>query len=95
MGQAMRAAGYATFAVGKWHLDGNPVEGGFTHHFGHLSGASDYSKRSASHRLDNHPFEPPTNVSSEDWVLLLDDAARKYPNSGQPMKKSVITRTDE
>jgi len=22
MGQAMRAAGYATFAVGKWHLDG-------------------------------------------------------------------------
>ncbi len=27
-------------------------------------------------------FEPPTNVSGEDWVLVLDDAAKNYPEPG-------------
>ena len=58
MGQAMRPAGYDTFAIGKWHLDGNPVERGFDHYFGHLGGGSDYFKGSPSHRLDLKPFKP-------------------------------------
>jgi hypothetical protein len=27
-------------------------------------------------------FEPPTNVSGEDWVLVLDDAVKNYPEPG-------------
>lgn len=30
-------------------------------------------------------FTPPTNVPGEDWVLVLDDAARNYPQPGQPL----------
>jgi hypothetical protein len=28
-------------------------------------------------------FAPPTNVPGEDWVLVLDDAARRYPAPGE------------
>jgi len=28
-------------------------------------------------------FEPPTNVPGEDWVLVLDDTANKYPAPGR------------
>ena len=27
-------------------------------------------------------FEPPTHVPGEDWVFVLDDAARNYPPPG-------------
>jgi len=53
MGQAMRAAGYRTLAVGKWHLNGNPVDRGFDRYFGHLSGMSDYFSGNNSWRLDS------------------------------------------
>lgn len=29
-------------------------------------------------------FSPPTNVAGEDWVLVLDDASRKYSPPGKP-----------
>ncbi len=29
-------------------------------------------------------FEPPTNVEGEDWILVLDDASKKYPAPGKP-----------
>jgi len=57
MGEVMKGAGYATFAVGKWHLDGNPVDRGFDRYFGHLSGGSHYFKCNPSHRLDEKPFK--------------------------------------
>lgn len=56
MGQALRAAGYTTLAVGKWHLDGNPVDRGFERYFGHLSGSTDYFKGNDTWRLDDKPF---------------------------------------
>ncbi|MGB7343650.1 MAG: sulfatase-like hydrolase/transferase [Pirellulaceae bacterium] len=57
MGEAMKSAGYATFAVGKWHMDGNPVDRGFDRYFGHLSGGSHYFNCNASQRLDDKPFK--------------------------------------
>jgi len=63
MGQAMKSVGYSTFAIGKWHLAGNPVDRGFDHYFGHLSGGSDYFKGNPSHRLDDQPFKVPTDGS--------------------------------
>ncbi len=37
--EAMRLAGYTTLMTGKWHLGSTPVQRGFDHYFGHLSGA--------------------------------------------------------
>jgi len=58
-GQAMRTAGYATFAVGKWHLGGNPVDRGFDRYFGHLNGATNFFKGDDSFRLDKEKFDVP------------------------------------
>jgi arylsulfatase len=87
MGQAMRGVGYATFAVGKWHVDGNPVERGFDHYFGHLSGASDYFKGNPSHRLDLEPFKPKadgtfytTDANADYAIKFLDEAHRNQPD---------------
>jgi arylsulfatase A-like enzyme len=73
MGQAMKSAGYDTFALGKWHLDGNPVERGFDHYFGHLGGGSNYFKGSPSHRLDDKPFVP-----ANDGKFYTTDANADY-----------------
>ena len=40
LGQILSDAGYRTYAVGKWHLQGNPVDRGFDRYFGHLGGAT-------------------------------------------------------
>ena len=56
MAHAMKAADYRTLAVGKWHLNGNPVDRGFDRYFGHLSGASDYFAGNDSWHLDSTPF---------------------------------------
>lgn len=83
MGQAMKSAGYATIAIGKWHLAGNPAERGFDHYFGHLSGASDYFKGSPSHRLDSQPFMVPkdgsfyTTDANADFAIQFITESRK------------------
>jgi hypothetical protein len=33
-------------------------------------------------------FEPPATSATEDWVLVLDDAAKKYPPPGVPIEQS-------
>lgn len=59
LGEAMREAGYATCAIGKWHLDGNPVDRGFDRYFGHLGGASSYfPPLNDSFHLDGTPWQP-------------------------------------
>ncbi|MEI7775449.1 MAG: arylsulfatase [Verrucomicrobiota bacterium] len=87
MGQAMKATGYATFAIGKWHLDGNPFERGFDHYFGHLSGASDYFQGSPSHRLDGEPFRPKndgtfytTDANADYAIRFLSDSQKQQPD---------------
>jgi arylsulfatase len=89
MGQAMKSCGYRTLAVGKWHLDGNPVERGFDRYFGHLSGGSDYFKGNPSHRLDDKPFEPAsdgtfytTDANADYAIQFIREALQQHP--GQP-----------
>lgn len=86
MGQAMKSAGYATFAVGKWHIAGNPFERGFDHYFGHLGGVSDYFKGSPAHRLDDQPFKVPTDGSfyttdaNADYAIqFITDSRKQHP----------------
>lgn len=87
MGEAMRSAGYATFALGKWHLDGNPVERGFDRYFGHLSGGSDYFKGNASHRLDAQPFKPEadgkfytTDANADYAIRFIKESHERQPD---------------
>lgn len=83
MGQAMQSAGYSTFAVGKWHLHGNPVDRGFDRYFGHLSGASDFFKGSGTHRLDDKPFKPEkdgkfyTTDANVDYAIQFIETSKK------------------
>ncbi len=37
--ETLGEAGYATSMTGKWHLDDQPTDHGFSKYFGHLSGA--------------------------------------------------------
>jgi arylsulfatase A-like enzyme len=86
LGQAMRAAGYSTLAVGKWHLAGNPVERGFDRYFGHLSGATNYFKGNDSFRLDDKPFEIPesgfytTDANTDYAIRFLEESRQKHPD---------------
>lgn len=54
IGTQLRAAGYATALIGKWHLgwrpEFNPVRHGFDEFFGVLSGAVDYFTHAAADR---------------------------------------------
>ncbi len=86
LAEAMKPAGYDTFAIGKWHLDGNPVDRGFDHFFGHLSGATDYFKGDRSHRLDRAIYQPPadgtfytTDANADHAIRFIDDAHRAEP----------------
>lgn len=73
MGEVMKLGGYATFAIGKWHLNGNPVDRGFDRYFGHLSGGSHYFYCNNSQRLDDKPFK---EKSGEEFYMT--DANADY-----------------
>ncbi|MCO8120635.1 arylsulfatase [Stieleria sp. TO1_6] len=80
MGELMKSAGYATFAVGKWHLDGNPVDRGFDRYFGHLGGGSHYFRCTPTQRLDKKPYkenpEEPfymTDANADFAIQFLDE----------------------
>ncbi len=86
MGQAMKTANYATFAIGKWHMLGNPFNRGFDHYFGHLSGATDYFKGDSTHMLDAAPFNPPTNgtfyttdANADFAIKFIKDSKQQNP----------------
>lgn len=73
LGEVMRAADYATFALGKWHLNGHPKDRGFDRFFGHLSGASAFfPPLDKSVMLGRHPYQP------KDPNFYLTDAITNY-----------------
>jgi arylsulfatase len=86
MAQALQAAGYATLAVGKWHLKGNPVQRGFDRYFGHLSGATDYFKGNNTWRLDEEPFTDfkedfySTDAKTNYAIRFVEQAHQQAPN---------------
>lgn len=62
--EALRPAGYRTLMAGKWHVGENrphwPVDRGFDHYFGLISGASNYFRLDSNRRMarDDKPFTP-------------------------------------
>jgi arylsulfatase A-like enzyme len=85
MGEVLRDAGYATFAIGKWHLcqmestsaagpfDQWPCQRGFDRYYGFLDGETD--QFSPELVYDNHAVEPPARP--EDGYHLSEDLVDK------------------
>jgi arylsulfatase len=85
MGEVLRDVGYATFAVGKWHLcpaldcsaagpyDHWPCQRGFDRFYGFLEGETDQFHPDLFY--DNHRVEPP--ASPEDGYHLSEDLVER------------------
>jgi arylsulfatase len=81
--EVLHDEGYATFAVGKWHLapmeqcsaagpfDQWPLRRGFDRFYGFLDGETDQFSPSLTH--DNHHVEPPTHSGEGDGYHLSED----------------------
>ena len=54
--ETLGEAGYATSMTGKWHLEDQPTDHGFSRYFGHLSGATDFFKGDDTFRLNGKPW---------------------------------------
>ena len=54
--EQLKQVGYRNALIGKWHLDGHPMDRGFDHFFGFLGGFADHYKGSADYQLDRNPF---------------------------------------
>jgi arylsulfatase A-like enzyme len=80
--EAIRPAGYHPLMVGKWHVGEDrphwPVDRGFEHYFGLISGASNYFFLEEGRKMarDNEPFVP----SGDDFYMTdaFSDQAVKY-----------------
>jgi len=54
--ERLNDAGYRTALIGKWHMQGDPMDRGFDHFFGFLGGFGDHFTGSKDFRLDREPF---------------------------------------
>ena len=85
MGHVMQSAGYRTYAVGKWHLHGNPVDVGFDRYFGHLGGATNYFRGDKSFRLDSNEYKRPkefyaTSAYGDFAIDFIEEGAKQHPD---------------
>ncbi|TVP74991.1 MAG: arylsulfatase [Puniceicoccaceae bacterium] len=87
IGEVLQGADYATFAIGKWHLAGNPVNRGFDRYFGHLGGFSPFFPPvHDSFRLNDQPYWPTdpewfaTNVMTDYAIEFIEESHQADPN---------------
>jgi len=85
--QALKAAGYTTAIVGKWHLGHAdrkywPLQRGFDYQYGPLLGEIDYFTHSAHGTLDWFRGEKPDSGAGYATELLGDEAVRFIESHG-------------
>jgi arylsulfatase A-like enzyme len=81
LAQALKAAGYATAIVGKWHLghfrpEYLPTRRGFDHQYGHYNGAIDYFTHMREGGFDWHKDDKVNRDEGYSTGLLGETAAR-------------------
>src|SRR5205807_10464414 len=81
LAQALKAAGYFTAIIGKWHLghfqrDYLPTMRGFDHQYGHYNGALDYFTHVRDGGFDWHRNDKVCRDEGYTSVLLGDEAVR-------------------
>ncbi|WP_442511977.1 arylsulfatase [Novipirellula sp. SH528] len=85
--ERLRESGYRSALIGKWHLDGHPMDRGFDHFFGFLSGFADHFAGAPSYRLDREPFTDfgdnyySSDALSDRAIRFIDDASKQEPNN--------------
>ena len=67
--EVLRTAGYSTAMSGKWHLSGNPVEFGFQHYWGHLSGATNFFTGDDTFRLGAEKWKVPARLNDKPFYV--------------------------
>jgi arylsulfatase A-like enzyme len=97
LAEALRATGYSTFAVGKWHLtpmeetsaagpfDQWPLSRGFDRYYGFLQGETD--QFSPELYCDNHPIDPPQRP--EEGYHLTEDLINQAMSMIRSQKSAV------
>lgn len=83
--EILHNSGYRTALIGKWHLQGNPMDRGFDHFFGFLGGFSDHFAGSRDYMLDRESFTAfgPDYYSSD---AFTDRAIRFITSSKSGLK---------
>jgi arylsulfatase len=85
--EALAPGGYHPLMVGKWHVGEQrphwPLDRGFEHYFGLISGADNYFRPQRQMALDNQPWKPDapgfymTDAFTDHAVKMIDEYARK------------------
>lgn len=88
--EALGAAGYSTAMSGKWHLSGNPVEFGFQHYWGHLSGATNFFTGDGTFRLGNKSWDVPETLNGRPFYVTdaITDFAIDFIDEMVPSNKN-------
>ena len=89
--EALGAAGYSTAMSGKWHLSGNPVDFGFDHYWGHLSGATNFFTGDGTFRLGNKPWDVPADLNGKPFytTTAITDFAIDFIDEMVPANKGT------
>ena len=88
LSEKLRSDGYRTALIGKWHLQGHPMDRGFDHFFGFLDGFSDHFAGSPSYRLNRKPFTGfgPDYYSSDQFTDRAIEFISRKPERDQKDK---------
>ncbi|MFK7818834.1 MAG: sulfatase-like hydrolase/transferase [Planctomycetaceae bacterium] len=87
LGDHLKAAGYATCLIGKWHLGSgigfHPNERGFDYFCGMLGGSHGYFPKPANNRLERNR-KPLTQFSNPYLTDFFTDAALRWMEANDP-----------